>query len=79
MRKWQEAHDVSQKHGESFFIFDKQRFTDNLTNFRNAFRRHYPRTEIAYSYKTRRLRRSSLRDGAGPRETHRDIREKDHL
>lgn len=52
MRKWQEAHDVSQQHGESFFIFDKQRFTDNLTNFRNAFRRHYPRTEIAYSYKT---------------------------
>lgn len=38
--------------GETFYILDTKRFTDNFNNLRDAFRAVYPNSNIAYSYKT---------------------------
>ncbi|WP_435770426.1 hypothetical protein [Nocardioides sp. SYSU DS0651] len=39
-------------HDDAFYIFDADRFLANIADFRNAFRGIYPRSDIAYSYKT---------------------------
>lgn len=43
---------VSTEHGPSFYLLDAQRFQDNFNRLTVAFRRYYPQTSIAYSYKT---------------------------
>ncbi|MBE6442621.1 MAG: hypothetical protein E7022_09980 [Desulfovibrio desulfuricans] len=39
-------------HGDAFYLLDSDRFADNFRKFLAAFRAVYPRTDIAYSYKT---------------------------
>lgn len=43
---------VSADHGPSFYLLDSRRFQDNFNRLTEAFRKHYPNTTIAYSYKT---------------------------
>lgn len=43
---------LSRQHGDSFYLLDSDRFRENYRSFLKAFRSIYPRTEIAYSYKT---------------------------
>lgn len=43
---------VAASHGPSFYLLDAPRFQDNFTRLTQAFRAHYPKTTIAYSYKT---------------------------
>jgi diaminopimelate decarboxylase len=38
--------------GDSFYILDIEKFRENYKNFKEAFYQFYPKTEIAYSYKT---------------------------
>ncbi len=38
--------------GDAFYVFDLERFVANLEAFRGSFRAHYPKTDLAYSYKT---------------------------
>lgn len=44
--------ELSQTLGESFYILDIEKFRKNYINFQNEFCRFYPKTELAYSYKT---------------------------
>jgi diaminopimelate decarboxylase len=43
---------LAESWGESFYIFDSETFRRNWEDFRDAFRRIYTRTQLAYSYKT---------------------------
>ena len=43
------------EHGASFFLFDRERFALDYTSLRTAFSNRYPRTRLAYSYKTNYL------------------------
>ncbi len=43
------------KYGDSFFLLDMEAFKKNYDDFLLAFRNIYPRTNIAYSYKTNYL------------------------
>jgi diaminopimelate decarboxylase len=43
---------VATSHGPSFYLLDAPRFQANFTRLTQAFRTHYPKTTIAYSYKT---------------------------
>jgi diaminopimelate decarboxylase len=43
---------LAQKHGASFFVLDAVRFRANFRSLHAAFQRHYPKVELAYSYKT---------------------------
>ncbi len=43
---------LSSKHGDSFYLIDTSRFKNNYFELINAFRKHYPKTLIGYSYKT---------------------------
>ena len=47
-----EAEDWSRLYGDAFYVFDEPRFVANFTGLLSAFRRFYPATQIAYSYKT---------------------------
>lgn len=38
--------------GDSFYILDIEKFSENYKKFKEAFCNFYPKTEIAYSYKT---------------------------
>ncbi|MDE6091308.1 MAG: pyridoxal-dependent decarboxylase [Duncaniella sp.] len=38
--------------GDAFYLLDSERFINNFKELRNAFRRYYPNSNIAYSYKT---------------------------
>ena len=44
-------------HGDAFWLLDARRFEANCVAFRDAFRRRWPRTQLAYSYKTNYLPR----------------------
>jgi diaminopimelate decarboxylase len=44
--------DLSQQHGDSFYLFDSTKFEQNFDSLLKAFQNYYPRTLIAYSYKT---------------------------
>ena len=52
IRDWAALQDLSQTHGQSFFVLDADRFQENFQALRDAFRHHYPQVEIGYSYKT---------------------------
>ena len=43
---------IANVYGESFYILDSKQFTDNFNELQDAFRKIYPETYIAYSYKT---------------------------
>ena len=43
---------LSKTYGQSFFILDSEKFRKNYIKFSKAFKSHYPRICIGYSYKT---------------------------
>lgn len=43
---------IGAEFSESFYLLDSKQFTENFTELQSAFRKIYPRTCIAYSYKT---------------------------
>lgn len=43
---------LSAQYGDSFYLLDSARFEQNCRELDAAFRRYYPRSRIAYSYKT---------------------------
>ena len=43
---------MSQKYGASFYILDTEAFCRNFRDLEKAFTHYYPKTKIAYSYKT---------------------------
>ncbi len=43
---------LSEKHGESFYLLDSDVFEENFDELLNSFRKYYRKTNIAYSYKT---------------------------
>lgn len=44
--------DLSCQYGDAFYLLDSDRFIQNYGELLAAFRQHYPKSEIAYSYKT---------------------------
>ena len=46
---------LARVHGPSFFLLDRGRFAANYDALLRVFRRRYPRTQLAYSYKTNYL------------------------
>ncbi|MBN1141401.1 MAG: diaminopimelate decarboxylase, partial [Deltaproteobacteria bacterium] len=55
MSSYHEIEEIAQRFGSPFYLFDPTAFTRNFEDFRSGFRRRYPRTVIAYSYKTNYL------------------------
>ena len=49
---WQTLNELERDFGEAFFVLDLQAFRANYEEFLSAFRTIYPRSQIAYSYKT---------------------------
>mgnify|MGYP000125202583 CR=1 FL=1 len=49
---WSEINALSEIHGDSFFVFDKDQFIDNFHRLNDAFNAKYSNTTIGYSYKT---------------------------
>jgi diaminopimelate decarboxylase len=49
--------DISKRFGDSFYLFDAAVFKRNFDDFTRAFKSHYNRLAIAYSYKTNYLPR----------------------
>jgi diaminopimelate decarboxylase len=49
---WDILEELCDIYGESFYLLDSQRFERNYNEFLKAFRDLYPKTFIAYSYKT---------------------------
>jgi diaminopimelate decarboxylase len=52
---WSQLDALARQHGNSFFLADLDRFRLNFTRLRDCFQARYPRTAIAYSYKTNYL------------------------
>lgn len=44
--------DISRSHGDAFYLLDAEQFELNFHELLKAFRKFYPETYIAYSYKT---------------------------
>ena len=49
---WDMLCDLERRYGNSFYLLDLSAFRDNYEEFLQAFRNIYPRTHLAYSYKT---------------------------
>jgi len=49
---WDTLRDLERRYGEAFFVLDLPAFRRNYNEFLDAFRAIYPRSRIAYSYKT---------------------------
>lgn len=49
---WQELDGLSKKFGDSYYLIDLGKFQTNYQDFLNAFYSIYPKSQIAYSYKT---------------------------
>ncbi len=49
---WKTLRDLERRHGAAFFLLDLDAFRANYNEFLSAFRAIYPRSRIAYSYKT---------------------------
>src|SRR5688500_4894319 len=49
---WKTLQHLEQEYGDAFFVVDLNEFERNFFEFRDAFRNIYPRSQIAYSYKT---------------------------
>ena len=43
---------ISRSFGDSFYTFDTEQLKENIKTFSTSFRQHYPKVEVAYSYKT---------------------------
>lgn len=52
---WDDLRRIESEQGDSFFLFDRARFRANFKEFLDEFRRIYPNSSIAYSYKTNYL------------------------
>lgn len=46
------ADNLADQYGDAFYILDESRVRANYARLSESFRRHYPKTQIAYSYKT---------------------------
>jgi len=44
--------EISNHHGDSFYTFNSEQLKQNIHSFRDSFTKHYPKIEVAYSYKT---------------------------
>jgi len=49
---WKTLRDLERSHGAAFFLLDLDAFRANYNEFLGAFRAIYPRSRLAYSYKT---------------------------
>jgi diaminopimelate decarboxylase len=49
---WETLRELERRYGEAFFVLDLPAFRRNYNEFLDAFRAIYPRSRIAYSYKT---------------------------
>ncbi len=49
---WDQLEELCNKYGESFYLLDSKKFEQNYDEFLGMFRDIYPKTFIAYSYKT---------------------------
>jgi diaminopimelate decarboxylase len=49
---WELLDDLTRLYGDPFYLVDLQRFKTNYQEFLAAFRSIYPKSQIAYSYKT---------------------------
>jgi diaminopimelate decarboxylase len=49
---WQILHTLEQTYGDSYYLLNLEAFKVNFREFLEAFRSEYPKTRIAYSYKT---------------------------
>lgn len=49
---YNKLNELAQNLGESFYILNLDRFRNNYSELKNAFQQFYPKTELAYSYKT---------------------------
>ncbi len=47
--------DLVKRFGSPLFVFSEQRLRDKARHLRDAFRRSYPKTSFAWSYKTNYL------------------------
>lgn len=61
---WRILRGLEKTFGPSFYLFDATAFDRNFAEFLAAFRGHYPRTALAYSYKTNYLPRLCRRVNA---------------
>ncbi|MCO7193196.1 hypothetical protein [Pseudonocardia sp. McavD-2-B] len=52
---WRSLDRWCDEYGDGFFVLDTDAFAANYDRFQGAFRDHYPRTTIGYSYKTNYL------------------------
>ena len=46
---------LAETYGDSFYLVDVEKFRENFSKLLNAFKHHYQKTKIAYSYKTNYL------------------------
>jgi diaminopimelate decarboxylase len=52
MINYDQLQEISRNYGDSFYIFDTDQLKENIELFKNSFIQHYPKVEVAYSYKT---------------------------
>jgi diaminopimelate decarboxylase len=52
MISYRQLQKISENYGDSFYTFDTDRLKENIETFTRCFAQHYPKVEIAYSYKT---------------------------
>lgn len=52
MINYDQLQQISKYYGDSFYIFDTDQLKENIELFKNSFTQHYPKVEVAYSYKT---------------------------
>ena len=55
MIKYSDLVDYSEKYGNSYYLVDLQKFSDNYDSLLSSFKRFYEKTCIAYSFKTNYL------------------------
>jgi len=49
---FKELENLSNDHGDSFYLLESNKFSQNYKEFLGAFQSYYPKTNIGYSYKT---------------------------
>ncbi len=52
---WEELHNISEIHGDSYYLVEPSVFIKNYTELLDSFRKYYPNSHIGYSYKTNYL------------------------
>jgi diaminopimelate decarboxylase len=53
--RWEDLDRTAASHGPSFFLADVQHFEATVSRLRARFQERYPKTQVAYSYKTNYL------------------------